>query len=355
MERKERIGHVVVGAGPAGCLTALELLRRGVSGDDVLLLESREADAYGRYHQMCAGGISSAGVASLGLDISGMVQNQIRAAREYWPGDIVLEGEASGFIIDRTMLLSSIRDEIARRGGKIVTDRIGKALRDGRAIGLECHSGRKIWAEIVYGADGTKSVIRRDLFGWKPQMQILAEQHLVPTQGNDTLEFDFSAQFAPKYQWTFPCGKISHIGFPHGSRQAPEGSVLRIVRPIPIGAQGAIASENACLIGDAACQANPLTFGGIRNGMEAGRMAAKAALDGNLQEYEGAWAASPLADNTFHEAFEILKNLSDDERAALMGPLRAGGGIMPVMQALMVDERFRVVYRAHVRKLMQGW
>jgi digeranylgeranylglycerophospholipid reductase len=354
MARKERFGHVVVGAGPAGCRTALELLRRGVSGDDVLLLERRDG-SFGRYHEMCAGGISADGVNSLGIELKGIVRNRISAAKEHWPGGIELEGEASGFIIDRPLLLAALKEEIVRRGGKIRTDRVLKATMENDSVMLDCASGIQVAAGTVYGADGARSVIRRDIFHWEPQTQVLAEQHLVPSPVSEVLEFDFSARFSPKYQWTFPCGKMAHIGFPHGSRPAPEGSVLKIVRPIPIGSQGDIASENACLIGDAACQANPLTFGGIRNGMEAGRMAAIAALEGKLPEYEERWKASPLAEATFLDAFEILRKLDDGEREEILSPLRPGGGIMPVMRALMVDERFRVLYRAHVRKLTQGW
>jgi digeranylgeranylglycerophospholipid reductase len=333
----------------------VELLRRGVSGDDILLLERRDDAAFIRYHEMCAGGLSSAGMESLGLDLKGMVRNRITAAKEHWPGGIELEGEANGSIIDRTMLLTSLKEELAKGGGRVLSDRVCRAKREGDSILLVCASGREIRAAKVYGADGANSVVRRDLFGWEPHMKVLAEQHLVPSSAADALEFDFSARFSPKYQWTFPCGKMTHIGFPHGSREAPVGSVLRIVRPIPIGPRGEIASENACLIGDAACQANPLTFGGIRNGMEAGRMAAAASLEGKLHEYAGRWSASPLADPTFHDAFDILRGLDDEQREEMLSPLRPGGGIMPIMRALMMDERFRVVYRAHVRKLVQGW
>ena len=356
MRPQDAFEHVVVGSGPAGCSVALELLRSGAAPGSVLLLERRGSIAYGRYHEMCAGGISRVGTESLGLDVRGMVRNVINGAEEHWPGDIILKGEANGYIIDRNLLLDQLKAEIAHRGGAIRTDHVIGARESEHGIVLSCASGMDIQAVLAYGADGSRSVLRRDLFGWQPQLQILAEQHLVPRRGaEDKLVFYFTSRTAPKYQLVFPCGDGSHVGFPAGSMPPPPDSLLRIVRPIPVGPLQHISRDHACLVGDAACQSNPLTFGGIRNGMEAGRMAARAALEGHLQKYGQRWAASPLADPCFLAAFEILSRLADEEREVEMAPLRGDGGIMPIMRSLMMDEKFRVLYRAHVRKLHNGW
>jgi hypothetical protein len=89
--------------------------------------------------------------------------------------------------------------------------------------------------------------------------------------------------------------------------------------------------------------------------MEAGRMAAEEALEGDLEAYGKRWADSPLADPCFLEAFHIIGAMDDEERERQMIPLRGDGGIMPIMQALMNDEDFRIIYRAHMRKLQNGW
>jgi flavin-dependent dehydrogenase len=346
--------HVVVGAGPAGCFTALELLRRGAG--DVLLLERRPRPSYERYHDMCAGGISDAGLSSLGIDARGITLNVITMAEEHWPGDTVISGAADGRIIDRRLLLDGLKLDIVDRGGVVMDEHVAAARGGDDGVCLSCSSGRRLMARTAYGADGGGSVLRRDLFRWRPQAVVLAEQHLVPRQMDaHKLIFHFTSATAPKYQWTFPCGPFSHIGFPFGSMAAPDGSMLRAVRPIPVGADGAICGARACLIGDAACQANPLTFGGIRNGMEAGRMAARASLEGRLEEYGARWAGSPLADGCFLDAFHLLKGMDDRTRAEAMAPLRPGAGIIPVMRALMNDEAFRALYRAHVRKALHGW
>ena len=72
------------------------------------------------------------------------------------------------------------------------------------------------------------------------------------------------------------------VGFPSGT-DTIENYIEKQSRPMCFGGLSRIVRDSAMLIGDAAGQANPITMGGIRAAMEAGRKAAESIISHDLE------------------------------------------------------------------------
>jgi digeranylgeranylglycerophospholipid reductase len=209
--------------------------------------------------------------------------------------------------------------------------------------------------KYLVGADGAHSIIRRRLFGTEPSVYMRVVQYVIDRPMVDELHFTFDQRYMGKYKWAFPSGKYTKVGFPEGTDEAPTNVVDTHRRVIPIGRLDKIVCDGACLVGDAACQANPVTFGGIRNSLTAGCLAAEAINRGDVEEYQLAWERSPLADSTFLDMFNRLRGKTNEELTKMVGPLRYGPNVSAIMKELMNDDDFRTFYRGFVRKMENGW
>jgi digeranylgeranylglycerophospholipid reductase len=171
----------------------------------------------------------------------------------------------------------------------------------------------------------------------------------------DTLDLFYDERYHGKYRWRFPHGNMTKEGFPLGSYPPPENALERHARTIPIGPLPNIVKGNAGLIGDAACQANPITFGGLANAFVAARLLADAIESADLVRYQERWRSHPRSDPVFFQAFEILRGADNKGMAQRLSPLRYGASPNLIMQGLMADERFRTIYRSQMLKADLGW
>ena len=182
------------------------------------------------------------------------------------------------------------------------------------------------------------------------------EQYVVEQEGSpDELVLRYDQRYKGKYRWRFPSSGRSKIGFPTGSEMAPEHYLERHVRTIPIGRVPELVRGNAALVGDAAGQANPLTFGGLRSAFQASTMLADAVLNGELQRYEDEWSCSELADPCFLESFNLIRSMTNSQLADLARPLRYGPNMTAIMDGLLNQAGFGTFYQGYVRKLGAGW
>lgn len=157
---------VVVGAGPAGAVTALLLARAGV---DVLLLDRA---AFPR-PKPCGDCLSAGATALLSrFELLDRVRDAGAAEIERW--DIVAPdgGVATGRFPDRpalalerrrldAALLDAAREHGARFRRAQVTGLRRRA--DGRVSGVVVRAGEAVPARLVVGADGLRSVVARQL------------------------------------------------------------------------------------------------------------------------------------------------------------------------------------------------
>jgi flavin-dependent dehydrogenase len=345
---------IVVGAGPGGCAAALHLVR----GDDALrvdLVEGRLDSEFQTYHRMCGEGLSARGFQEVPAGGEQLILHRITSVLEHWPGGVDIEAPVNGFIVDRIRMLVQMRSAYLEAGGRMSLEKVTGVTHGPDGFSVHCSSGASLDCRYLIGADGAHSVVRRDLFQERPEVMMPVEQYLVDAVGpTDRLEFFFDQRYVGKYRWTFPAGGGAKIGFPAGSDPPPPNPLVRQARPIPIGRFGRFSEGNACLVGDAAAQANPITFGGIRNALTAGRMAASAILKDDVPLYDRLWKESELADPVFIEAFRLLRSMDNQRMAQIMEPLRHANPFT-LMRALMNDRDFQVLYRAHVLKLGAGW
>ncbi|HSV41806.1 MAG TPA: hypothetical protein VLH13_00165, partial [Methanomassiliicoccales archaeon] len=171
----------------------------------------------------------------------------------------------------------------------------------------------------------------------------------------DELLLRYDQRYGGKYWWRFPSSGWSKIGFPAGTEAPPSDHKEKHARIIPIGRVPELVKGNCALVGDAAGQANPLTFGGLRASFQAAMMLANAIRNDDLASYERAWSCSDMANPCFLESFDLIRSMTNHQLSCLARPLRYGPNMTAVMDGLLNQEGFGIFYRGHVRKLSAGW
>ncbi len=329
---------VVVGAGPAGSVAAWEASRRGIK---VLLLEKRQEIGS---PVRCAEGLTPGALDGfLAPDpkwiCAGVCRAQItvvRDGKEYpWEPIAQLQGDGTvgvGYIVERRIFDRVLAEKAAEAGARVLvkTAAIG-LLRRGEAVaGVRVKGpwGRKnISARIVIGADGIESRVGL----WAGLDTVLPQRDLMTCAQFLLAGIDIDPectcyylddQMAPGgYVWIFPKGRRrANVGLGIQAdllSPRPIELLVRFVESHPFLARGSIVTlvaggvpvalppsrmvtDGCMLIGDAARQVDPLTGGGIANGMAAGRLAAQVAVEAigagdvsrsQLRRYEDEWAA----------------------------------------------------------------
>jgi geranylgeranyl reductase family protein len=195
---------VVVGAGPAGAVAALELARRGRR---VVLLEAKRFPR----PKTCAGGISHWSrltLRRLGLwDRVAAEGYEIRGVRVGAPSGRVaqLVGKASAVVLDRRRFDHLLAQAAVEAGAELREGCSASAvlLEDGRARGVRLAGGETVRASWVIAANGahgrfdTDPRPRRTLWTCMASCDGIA---VVP----HVMEMYVDLELAPHYGWVFP-------------------------------------------------------------------------------------------------------------------------------------------------------
>lgn len=326
--KEERYDVVVVGAGPAGSVTAKTAAERGL---DVLLIERNQEIGV---PVKCAEGVSKEIEKFVAPDRR-WICAEVKGANIYGPDGtkVVLSAETmdeTGYVLERRIFDKFLASEAARAGAKIRvrTEAYDIIEEDGYAKGVYVRcmgEDTRVFAPVVVGADGVESRVGR-WAGINTRLQpsnisVCAEFLMCDIELNgDYSEFFLGSEVAPKgYAWVFPKGgDCANVGLGIGGdvsdekhraldylkafvrNKFPDGkTVAEMYGVVPLsGPSYESVAEGLILVGDAARQVNPLTGGGILYAMHAGEIAgdviAKAVQEKDfskkrLMEYENRW------------------------------------------------------------------
>jgi len=341
---------VVVGAGPAGSVSARYAAEKGVK---VLLLErDREAGIPVR----CAEGVSHNGIAPfIDIDPKWIATNIDSACLHSPNGEkAYMYNNGTGYVLERRIFDTELCNLAIQAGVEMLTkaDAVGLEFEGEKITGVRYkHEGEIKIANcsIVIGADGVESRVGR----WAGMNTTLALNDIdtcvqYTVSGIDfesnTCHFYFGKDVSPGgYVWIFPkSNKTANIGIGISGDLAankgpkeyldefmekhfPDASVNYTVYggvPTAWGINEYI-KDNIMLVGDAARQVNPITGGGIVQAMIAARIAGRVAADSLaagdqskkfLLRYKKEWDAKlGKIQKTMYSMKEKFMNMNDEK------------------------------------------
>jgi geranylgeranyl reductase family protein len=289
---KKAIKIVIVGAGPVGCYLGQLLKYQGL---EPLLLE--EHAEVGKPVQ-CAGIVGRGIFEELRLTLSRRsILNTIDGSKVFFNGsDFVLNRSKVAYIIDR-----EIFDKELSRGLDIEYNTCLQEvhpIRDGYL--LKTNNG-EYYADLVIGADGPNSKVRRSL-GFASDMKLyrgyqyrvkMSPAELNMVEVHYVKPFSLFTWVIPEGNGTARIGTITNNPYQELNsfveRCGIQGEVIeKNAGAIPIGTCQLV-KDHAALVGDAACQVKPITSGGLYYGLKAAEFLADAIKEGDLNLYEKKW------------------------------------------------------------------
>lgn len=316
---------VVIGAGPAGSVAARACAQAGLR---VLLAEKRQEIGS---PVRCAEAVGKETVAEfipldskwIGAEVAHFsLANSLGDTIHFPPLETTL-------VLERKIFDRELAHSAARAGADVVVKaRAAGFIKDGAGIeGVQLvvqGQPHEVHCRIVIGADGTEAQSTR-WAGLKSNPQLKdyysAAQYLLTGVNIDqnVCQYHLGWSLAPAgYLWVFPKGNnTANVGLvitvdPKQTRSAldflnafvtrcfPDSSILsQVVGGIPISnVLPEMAADGYLAVGDAAHQSDPLTAGGITNGMYGGLFAAQVAVEAIqkgdtsrkfLKKYEKLW------------------------------------------------------------------
>jgi digeranylgeranylglycerophospholipid reductase len=360
---------VVVGAGPAGSMTAKWAAK---SGARVLMIEKRQEIGS---PVRCGEGISRSWLDSVGIKLdSKSVAWQVKGAKIVAPNgksfylSEKMAGNEVGLVLDRVFFDKLLAKDAVKAGSDLMlkTSAVGLVRKDGKVAGVKVKSfgeTKEIKCGCVVGADGFESQVGR----WAGINTSLAPRDITSCfqyrltnidQEYDYCEFILGSRAPGGYIWIFPKDKdtanvglgiqLSKLKDPAEVKKYLDKFIqgdprLRKGRPLEM-VSGAVSicapidrtvGDGVLLVGDSARQIDPITGGGISNSCRAAKIAGevlgKATKERNfseksLQRYEKGWR-DLLEDHLYRNwmAKEKLVTLSDDTFNKIIATLNEVG------------------------------
>lgn len=305
---------LVVGAGPAGVVCSYFIKKFDIENKfEVELIDRLNKKKYDIYHDCCGEVISRSIINEIKPLKPKGLNGKINKIIEHWPGYIDIETKMDGLLIDRSKFFLSIIDKFEKIDGKFHNKSLIDFNQKNNKIKVKFKNGI-ITYDYVVAADGANSQMRKKLgiFGRKKNFI----QYIVDKETNpEILEFFYDEKYEGDYKWIFPHEGKTKIGFPliSGKTFLPKEKILKKqARAIGYGGVDKYVKGNILLIGDAACQTNPITKGGIRPGMIAGKMAADAIINSNIEKYEIEWKKTDFSLDLFLKSFEKIKKMDNE-------------------------------------------
>lgn len=353
---KSKYDVLVIGGGPAGAVAARTAAGKGLS---VCLVEKRPAIGV---PVRCAEGIGREALAEFIDPDPRFISAEMTGAALVAPDGFTMKLESSmagnkvGYILDRKVFDRELVWQAAERGVDVFvkTRATAPVMEGSRVAGARldcCGEKRTVKADVVIAADGVESKFSRwcGIDTTVPVREIMSSaQYVMADIGIDpgVTVFYLGNEVAPEgYLWVFPKGKrAANVGVGISGKKSGQGHRAKdyldkfVKKQFPKGKAiesivGGVsvceplketAADGLIIAGDAARVVDPLTGGGIYNGMFTGRLAAQVAADcianGDcskkaLMAYDAAWRLSKMGKTIArnYQIKEFVIRLSDEK------------------------------------------
>jgi geranylgeranyl reductase family protein len=350
---------IVIGAGPAGLMTARALAR---AGHGVVVLEEHAEVGYPVH---CTGLLGLDAFDELGLPRQTILSTARAASFRAASGRSILisADDVSAAVIDRGAFDSALAGE-ARAAGAVVRagTRVTRIEADGDAVRATLASSGTIEARAAVLACGASYRFNRQLGLGVPRAFVQSAQIETAFPATDHVEVRLGRDVAPKgFAWIVP---FARGGRPHArlglmcetraaARFAGFTAAVRAERGIdaawmaprlkilPLGPVRRTFASRVVAVGDAAGLVKPTTGGGIYYGLLSGRLAAEV-LDGCLRRdtlgadalaaYETRWKARLGPEMRAGLAFRSLVSRLNDRAIDAILELASVDGLIPLLR-----------------------
>ncbi len=364
---------IVIGAGPAGSTFSRVAAQAGL---DVRVFDKRKELGE---PVRCGEGLGEREVVAQDIDIPKQcISADIEGAKVIAPNGksiVWKDDNTRGWVLERKMFDKWLAEKAVEKGAKIrsYTRIIDLVEEDGKIAGVKVsHGGREpyeVRAPLVVSAEGMESIVARKA-GLKAistlyDVDTCYQYEMKPYDHESLIELYFGNGIAPRgYVWIFPkADRKANVGigigahltngekgngiegadpkvlldkFIEGHAQLKEassledfGGVISVGAPIE-----SFVRDNFLAVGTSARQVDPIHGGGIALAMEAGVMAANAAIEAHrkkdfskemLQPYEEKWRSGPgkkVAKRLLLR--KVLESVNDDDLNHIFDNLTQG-------------------------------
>lgn len=317
---------IVVGCGCAGASVSffLKYFNRDLN---VVLVERLDDINFNKYHEKCGEGVSDAFFKEISpIKKETFIRREMKRSIEYFGNESRKMG-ASGYIINRPMLLHSIMKDFETRGGSIIFDEfINFEENEIGTLQVMLKSGRVIDGKMLIGCDGANSRVRNRLKINNPELKTVV-QYVIKSENNefdsDAAKIWYDAKYKGSYKYQFPSEDgFAKIGFELGTDVYLGKFDRKQARQIAVGGLDCNPnSRNVILIGDAAGECNPITCGGIRVAFVQGKLLAKHVVLGKpLHSFQEKWNKSRYASKRYISSRDTFALMNNDEIHDFMKP-----------------------------------
>ncbi|MBI5035767.1 NAD(P)/FAD-dependent oxidoreductase [Candidatus Micrarchaeota archaeon] len=336
---------IIIGAGPAGCSSALHAAREGLR---VLVLEEHPAIGEPVHCGEC---FSKLALERMGWRLpENVISKRVGGVRVIFPGDEKSTLTEEGYVLEKHLFEQWIAEQAKGLGAQII---LGKKVKETAKNGtwkITCADGSSFESRLLVDASGPAAITSR-LLNLNPRFETVVglqyEMKGIPDDG--FLDFYLWPDLAPHgYLWMIPkSGGRANVGLvTNQNARAKEMLDAFVARKgwdekekvktfggiIPSsGPVERTYSDGLLLVGDAAGFTSPLFEGGTSLSLMSGKFAAqvaKKALDAGdtsssaLSEYEKLWKAEFPDYSKLVEGKKALYNLNNEQ-------LRVLGKILP--------------------------
>ena len=345
---------IIIGAGPAGLACAESILNQN-STIEVTVVDKKPKVGL---DIRCACGVSLYMVEKIGVSIPGScIASKIERVRVYAPNLEFWEVRGTteyGYVLNREAFEQHLAEKVEGLGGEVLSHRVTAE----ELGGLQNY-------DFIVGADGALSVVARWVGTPKPPLYdiCLGVQKTLPWKQHlgGLVEIYFGEKVAPKgYAWFFRGEDLVKLGLgvPLSERVSARKllnqfiqnrvgdhhEVAPVAKLVPTSKwprTGVYARGRVLLVGDALPSTDPLTGGGIMQGIASGRAAGKAIAENKPERYDGYIRWLRTQNSRRYRLKKVLYSFTDQDFNDLIRVMR---GFKPKTMSLDKELRRAVLH-----------